>query len=34
MAEAGLIQAFARVAWRWGGRWSNPDYQHFSSNGR
>jgi hypothetical protein len=34
MAESGLVQAFARVGWRWGGRWSNPDYQHFSSNGR
>jgi hypothetical protein len=28
------VQAFARVGWRWGGRWSNPDYQHFSSTGR
>jgi hypothetical protein len=34
MAEAGLVTAFARVGWRWGARWSNPDYQHFSSNGR
>lgn len=29
-----LVDAFAQVGWRWGGRWSNPDYQHFSSNGR
>jgi hypothetical protein len=34
MAEAGLVRAFARVGWSWGGRWSSPDYQHFSSNGR
>jgi hypothetical protein len=34
MAEAGLVAAFARVGWGWGGRWSSPDYQHFSSNGR
>ena len=27
-------QAFAAVGWRWGGTWSTPDYQHFSSNGR
>jgi hypothetical protein len=29
-----LVTAFARVGWGWGGRWSSPDYQHFSSNGR
>jgi D-alanyl-D-alanine carboxypeptidase len=28
------VQAFASVGWGWGGRWSNPDYQHFSVNGR
>jgi D-alanyl-D-alanine carboxypeptidase len=29
-----LVQAFAAVGWRWGGRWrSSPDYQHFSANG-
>jgi hypothetical protein len=27
-------RAFARQGWSWGGRWSNPDYQHFSTNGR
>ena len=33
-ADGPVVQAFARVGWRWGGAWSNPDYQHFSSNGR
>ncbi len=28
------VQAFAKVGWSWGGRWTNPtDYQHFSSTG-
>jgi hypothetical protein len=26
-------RAFARQGWSWGGRWRNPDYQHFSTNG-
>jgi hypothetical protein len=26
-------QAFASVGWQWGGRWSDPDYQHFSATG-
>jgi D-alanyl-D-alanine carboxypeptidase len=36
MAVAGgvLVQAFAAVGWSWGGRWSAPDYQHFSATGR
>jgi D-alanyl-D-alanine carboxypeptidase len=36
MAVAGgvLVEAFASVGWGWGGRWSDPDYQHFSANGR
>lgn len=34
MAEGLLVQAFARQGWRWGGRWSSPDYQHVSDNGR
>ena len=37
MAVAGgeLVEAFARVGWYWGGRWTaTPDYQHFSLNGR
>jgi hypothetical protein len=29
-----LVRAFAGVGWGWGGRWSDPDYQHFSANGR
>jgi hypothetical protein len=35
MAEVGgvLNDAFASVGWKWGGRWSSPDYQHFSSTG-
>jgi len=28
-----LNNAFAAVGWFWGGRWSSPDYQHFSKNG-
>lgn len=28
-----LVDAFASVGWYWGGRWSSPDYQHFSSTG-
>jgi hypothetical protein len=34
MAEGTLVDAFAAVGWGWGGRWSSPDYQHFSANGR
>lgn len=26
-------RAFARQGWGWGGRWSSPDYQHFSTSG-
>jgi hypothetical protein len=35
MAVAGgtLVEAFAAVGWPWGGRWSDPDYQHFSVTG-
>lgn len=28
-----LVRAFAAIGWRWGGRWSSPDYQHFSATG-
>jgi D-alanyl-D-alanine carboxypeptidase len=28
-----LVTAFASVGWPWGGRWSSPDYQHFSATG-
>jgi hypothetical protein len=34
MAEGDLVSAFAGVGWGWGGRWSSPDYQHFSADGR
>ena len=34
MAEGALVRAFAALGWGWGGRWSSPDYQHFSANGR
>jgi hypothetical protein len=27
------VRAFARIGWRWGGRWSTPDSQHFSATG-
>jgi hypothetical protein len=27
------VRAFAAVHWGWGGYWSAPDYQHFSSSG-
>jgi D-alanyl-D-alanine carboxypeptidase len=30
-----LVNAFASVGWKWGGRWTGaPDYQHFSLSGR
>jgi len=29
-----LVNAFARVGWQWGGRWTSaPDYQHFAATG-
>lgn len=28
-----LTRAFEEAGWHWGGRWSNPDYQHFSATG-
>ncbi len=28
-----VVRAFASIGWRWGGRWSTPDYQHFSATG-
>jgi hypothetical protein len=32
--RAGVVaRTFASLGWPWGARWSNPDYQHFSSNG-
>jgi len=32
-ADGPLNAAFSAVGWSWGGRWSSPDYQHFSSTG-
>ena len=29
-----VVKAFASRGWAWGGRWSTPDYQHFSATGR
>jgi|1186.fasta_scaffold708482_1 hypothetical protein len=28
-----VVRAFARSGWTWGGRWTSPDFQHFSSSG-
>ena len=28
-----VIRGFASIGWSWGGRWSTPDYQHFSATG-
>jgi hypothetical protein len=28
------VRAFTAVGWGWGGVWSSPDYQHFSSTGQ
>lgn len=33
-AGGAVVEAFAAGGWSWGGRWSNPDYQHFSVSGR
>ena len=27
------VRAFSRAGWAWGGRWTEPDYQHFSATG-
>ncbi|GGZ96335.1 hypothetical protein GCM10010371_65420 [Streptomyces subrutilus] len=32
-ADSVLTSAFRAEGWYWGGRWSNPDYQHFSADG-
>jgi D-alanyl-D-alanine carboxypeptidase len=35
LASGPVVDAFDRLGWGWGGRWSNsPDFQHFSVNGR
>ncbi|MFJ3979342.1 M15 family metallopeptidase [Streptomyces sp. NPDC090021] len=31
--DGAVAAAFREVGWQWGGRWTNPDYQHFSANG-
>ena len=28
-----VVRAFSRAGWSWGGRWTSPDYQHFSASG-
>ncbi|MEU9038598.1 M15 family metallopeptidase [Streptomyces sp. NPDC048352] len=34
VTEDGVVAAaFRRVGWEWGGSWSHPDFQHFSSDG-
>jgi hypothetical protein len=35
MAYSGgvVVSAFAAAGWQWGGRWADPDYQHFSATG-
>jgi hypothetical protein len=34
MPGGALVNAFAAVGWKWGGRWAaSPDYQHFSATG-
>lgn len=33
-ADGPVVAAFTSIGWRWGGAWSNPDYQHFSGSGR
>jgi hypothetical protein len=32
-AGGAVVRAFASRGWEWGGTWSAPDYQHFSTNG-
>jgi hypothetical protein len=32
--DGALVKAFTAAGWTWGGRWSDPDYQHFSRTGR
>lgn len=32
-ADGPAVRAFARAGWGWGGRWTSPDYQHFSASG-
>jgi hypothetical protein len=32
--DGALVKAFAAAGWSWGGRWSDPDYQHFQQRRR
>ena len=34
MVTGAVVEAFEAVGWGWGGRWSAPDYHHFSKTGR
>lgn len=34
MRRSPIAREMAAQGWLWGARWSHPDYQHFSSNGR
>lgn len=34
MVTPDVVAAFAAAGWSWGGDWSSPDYQHFSTSGR
>ena len=29
VADDVVVRAFARIGWKWGGVWNEPDYQHF-----
>jgi hypothetical protein len=31
--RARASMGFAAIGWSWGGYWTAPDYQHFSTNG-
>jgi hypothetical protein len=33
-ADDAAVRTFAARGWKWGGAWSTPDYQHFSTTGR
>ena len=32
-SRSSIARELSRQGWAWGARWSNPDYQHWSSNG-
>ena len=31
VADDVVVRAFARIGWKWGGVWTEPDYQHFQA---